>query len=307
MAVEPTPGGSAGSYDLYLNVGSETDNTTTPVTSTISASGLFGATLHGDSIYRVTVNTTAATPTYSNVTQVAYGLRNAAGMTFDKSGDLYFEDNAIDSPTSDPSFYSDNGHEYGADKISMLSATQLAAGTPLDFGFAHYYYTQTGAVVNSGGPPGVLPLQIFTPLNGQYIEGASEIAFTPSSFTSGLNDGMIVTFHGNSETGTGNPQNSVVYWDPNTNQYVQLIVGGDPNMGHIDGVYSVGNSIFFMDLDTQGFFYDGSGDGSGAIYELTVVPEPTSLGALASGSLVLMRRRERIPRHRAKGEGAAKI
>jgi hypothetical protein len=291
MAVEPTPGGSPGSYDLYFNVGSAADNTTTPASSTVGASGLFSATLHGDSIYRVTVNTGGAAPTYSNVTQVAYGLRNAAGMTFDKNGNLYFEDNGIDSPTSDPNYYTNNGHEYGADTLDRLTAAQLSAGTALDFGFAHYYYTQHGTVVSDGSPApsGYPPQAVFTPINGQYTEGASEIAFTPSSFTSGLNDGIIVSFYGNVDTGSANPQNSLLYWDPDTNQYVQLIVGGEANMGHIVGVYSVGDSIFFMDLNTQGDTYYTTGDGSGAIYELTVVPEPAGMG-LTLGSLTLLRR-----------------
>jgi hypothetical protein len=291
MAVEPTPGGSPGSYDLYFNVGSAADNTTTPASSTVGASGLFSATLHGDSIYRVTVNTGGAAPTYSNVTQVAYGLRNAAGMTFDKNGNLYFEDNGIDSPTSDPNYYTNNGHESGADTLDRLTAAQLSAGTALDFGFAHYYYTQHGTVVSDGSPApsGYPPQAVFTPINGQYTEGASEIAFTPSSFTSGLNDGIIVSFYGNVDTGSANPQNSLLYWDPDTNQYVQLIVGGEANMGHIVGVYSVGDSIFFMDLNTQGDTYYTTGDGSGAIYELTVVPEPAGMG-LTLGSLTLLRR-----------------
>jgi hypothetical protein len=290
MAVEPTPGGSAGSFDLYFNIGSATDNTTTPTTSTVSAGGLFSATLHGDSIYRVTVNTSVATPTYSNVTQVAYGLRNAAGMTFDKSGNLYFEDNGIDSPTSDPTYYIDNGHEYGADTINRLTAAQLAAGPPLDFGFAHYYEAQSGTVVTDGSPSGVLPLQIFTPIEGQYMEGASEIAFTPASFAGGLNGGMLIGFHGNPLTGSANAQNPLIYWNPNTNQYVELIAGGDPNIGHLDGIYSTGDSVFLMDLNTQGNTYDASGDGSGAIYELTLVPEPTGLLSLTLGSIFLWRR-----------------
>src|SRR5436853_319761 len=78
-----TPG-ARGSYDIFFNIGSKTDGTTTPATLTTtltSSDGAFHGTLHPDSLYKLTL-----TPTrrgrigFSDLTQLAFGLRNAAGI-----------------------------------------------------------------------------------------------------------------------------------------------------------------------------------------------------------------------------------
>ena len=167
-AVEPTPG-VPGSYDLYFNIGSQPDNVTTPAATTVTASGLFSASLHGDSIYRVTVQDTA-TPAFTGVTQIARGLRNAAGIAFEPgTGDLYFQDNGIDNGVDDPTF-NNSGQEYSADTINKIAANQIGAGTA-DFGFAHDVILEgTGQRVGDG--TGVPHLQAFLPLpDGTQSEG----------------------------------------------------------------------------------------------------------------------------------------
>src|SRR5262245_5814222 len=91
LAVRPTPG-AAGRHDLFFNVGSQWNYD--PTTQTVPVSGLIAADLNGDSIYKVTVDPSGATPVFSNLTQIATGLRNAAGIVIHPTtGDLYFADN----------------------------------------------------------------------------------------------------------------------------------------------------------------------------------------------------------------------
>lgn len=271
-AISQPVAGSPNTYNVYFNIGSQADNVTTPATTTATASGLFNANLHGDSIYRVTVNENGA-PSFSNVTQIAYGLRNAAGMAFQPStGNFYFDDNGIDNGVSDPT-YNDTGKEYSADEINMIPAGQVGTTLP-DFGFAHSIILESdGSQVGDG--LGVQPLQTFRAMpSGAQSEGPNQIAFAPSSFPAGLNDGMFITFDGNGDAGTTNDQNPLIYYDPTTNQYFHFIEGGQDGMGHLDGIISTGNAIFLSELDSAGSLFEPSDGGGGAIYELVAVPEP---------------------------------
>lgn len=83
LAARPAPGGPANTYELYFNVGSSAnfEESTDP----IGLGGLLQGTLQGASIYRVTVTDTGHGATVSNLTQIAKGLRNAAGMDFHSS------------------------------------------------------------------------------------------------------------------------------------------------------------------------------------------------------------------------------
>src|SRR5262249_3025599 len=93
-AVRSTPA-RPGFFDLFFNVGSRENFGKT--TATVPLSGLVTGTLQGDSIYKVTVDDTRSTPVFFRLMQVATGLRNAAGMTFNpQTGDFFFEDNGID-------------------------------------------------------------------------------------------------------------------------------------------------------------------------------------------------------------------
>lgn len=288
--VQPTPG-VPGSYDFYFNIGSQADNVTTPGTTTVSASGLFSGQLHGDSIYRITV-TDSANPTFSGLTQIAYGLRNAAGMAFQPgTGNFYLDDNGIDNGINDPT-YNNSGKEYSADEINEIPAGQVGVANP-DFGFAHDVILESdGSRVGDGA--GVPPLQTFRALaDGTQSEGPNEIAFAPSAFPAGLNSGIFVTFHGTPDAGTANQQNPLVYYDPATNQYFHFIQGGQDGLGHLDGILSTNDSLFLSDIQSQGSMITVNGTGLGAIYELTAVPEPASLSILAISACVFIPRRNR--------------
>ncbi len=100
LAARPTPG-VPGSYDLMINVGAQFDNVATPVGSTATLTGtgfssIPTTNLHGDSIYMITINENGAQPAVTGVQQVATGIRNVFGMTFDSAGNLWFSDNGMD-------------------------------------------------------------------------------------------------------------------------------------------------------------------------------------------------------------------
>ncbi|HEY1683470.1 MAG TPA: hypothetical protein VGG19_01790 [Tepidisphaeraceae bacterium] len=288
---QPTPG-SPGSYDLYFNIGSQADNVSTPPTATVGASGVFNATLHGASIYRLTINESSSTPTFSNMTQIAQGLRNSAGLAFQPStGNLYLDDNGIDNGVNDPT-YTNTQKEYSADEMNMIPANQVGTTVP-DFGFAHSVILESdGSQVGDG--LGVQPLQTFrATANGAQTEGPNEIAFAPSSFPAGLNNGIFVTFSGNGYSGTDNDQNALVYYDPTTNQYFHFIESGQDGLGHIDGVLSTDDGLFLSDMATDGSLYDENPTPSGAIYELVAIPEPGFLTGLIGAAMLLRRRPKR--------------
>ena len=300
-AVRPAPG-LPGEYDVFFNIGSENNGvardgngnvildgngnptyqlTTDPVT----ASGLIGGTLLGDSIYMVTLQDNNGTPILSNLTRVASGLRNAASMAVDSAGDLFFADNGIDG--------NDNG-EYGwsTDELDEIPAAQIGGPTEF-FGFPEMIngqldvsYAKTNSapgqavtVVNPG--VGVQPLIPFEPLPdsnlaplGSRSQGASGFALSPPDFPAGLNDGVFVGFHGEYDSGgIANGKNPLVYADPSTGHYFDFVSNDEAGVGHFDGAVSTSNSLFLSDISPGGSM--DSGAGQGAIYQIEAIsPSP---------------------------------
>ena len=90
------PPAQAGRYDLFFNVGSPDNNADS--TATVPVSGL----INGQPQRRFDLQghrrpTPPRRPSLSNLTQIATGLRNAAGIVVHPAtGDLFFEDNGID-------------------------------------------------------------------------------------------------------------------------------------------------------------------------------------------------------------------
>jgi len=269
--VRPTPGGSAGEYDLFFNVGSEYNDA--PDTANVGLSGLISGTVHGSSIYEVTVHDTGTSVSVTGLTQIASGLRNAAGMAFDPtSGDLYFEENGIDFPAY-------NDEPLSVDRIFMIPAAKI--GTKVfNFGFPYSYIAyRTGQLV---GPKTIPPVVAFQPwpdpFTGSESEGPSEIAFAPASFPSGLNNGIFVGFHGRFDLGgLANEENPLVFWNRTTGNYFDFISNNEPNIGHLDGLLSTSNAIFITDLSSNGDLFSSAGTGAGVIYEIQVV-SPSSTG-----------------------------
>ena len=260
LALRETPG-QPGSYDLFFQLGSFDNNTVTTETATISGLGLVSGTLEGDSIYMVTITDNGTSVIGAALTQIVDGVRNPAGIAFDPStGDLYFEDNGIDTPGN-------RSEAFSADELNFLSATDIGGGVD-NFGYAdNYTEYRTGNVI---GGSGTQPLVAFQPIpspNGDESEGAAEIAFAPAGFPDGLNNGIFVGFHGQFDlAGLDNEENPLVYVDLDTLDYFHFIGVGESGIGHLDGLLSAGNSLFIADLSSNGSM--GNGAGAGVIYQI---------------------------------------
>jgi len=211
----------------------------------------------------------ATTPTFSQPTQIASGLRNAAGIAFHPiTHDLYFQDNGIDDATSE---------ELSADEMNRIRAADIGNGVP-NFGFAHDYIEyRTGNRIGSGAVQPIGTFQPYpNPMTGAESAGANEIAFAPANFPAGLRGGMFIGFHGEFDrTGAANGENAVVYFDPETGQYFHFIESGQDGLGHPDGLLATDDSLFVADMTAGSIF---GPDGPGNIYQIQAVPEPALAG-----------------------------
>jgi len=278
LAAEPTPG-VPGSYNLIINVGAQYDNVATPAGSQATLTGtgfssIPATSLSGDSLYMLTINENGSQPSVTNVQQVATGIRNVFGMTFDSAGNLWFSDNGMDAlPPGSSQPAPPPGEPPQADELNFISAAQLASGTPSDFGFPNCYIQyQYGAI--PGVPVGtgcVQPVVAFQPVvdsSGIHqLKGVTQIALAPSDFPAGFNDGIFVGFTGD---GGQNDNAGMAYYSFATGQYTQFIESTD--VYDIIGLYSTGNALFFTDI------------GTGTVYELTsAAPEPATWAMLLFG------------------------
>ena len=269
MTTRPAPGGPAGTWELYFNVGSSANFDQSA--DTVGLSGLTTGIMQGGSIYRVTVTEAGQGATVSNLVRIAAGLRNAAGMAFHPTtGDLYFEDNGIDG-------LQDPNEPLSADELNRIAAANLGVIVP-NFGFpSDYIDYHTGQRVGSGG---VQPLAVYLPLgafdyfpdpgdpngsDGAESEGPSGIAFAPPSFPSYANNGVFIGFHGKfSVPPASNEENPVVFWDAGTGQYYHFIESFQ--LGHGDQLLTTDDSLFVADMASDGLI-DTNG-GTGVIYQI---------------------------------------
>ena len=311
-AVRPTPG-SPGDYDLLFNIGSQFNGvvigsdgkvvldengnpTYQPTTGTVSATGLFNATLMGDSIYLVTLRNADPNagggdpPVFSGPIRVASGLRNAASLAFHPiTGDLYFAENGIDGNSF-------GNESWSTDELNRLRGRQIG-GRVENFGYPYSYHR---TVEKPGDPVTVVrprlgrqPLVSFQPLpdptteKGVESEGASGFAISPRFFPPGLNRGVFVGFHGKFNTGgLANEENPVVFVDPRTGHYFHFISTREPNVGHIDNILSTADSLYLADLSTTGDLFGAGGPGNGAIYQIKAVASLPAASAPPRSSLI---------------------
>jgi glucose/arabinose dehydrogenase len=245
-------------------------------------SGLLTATLNGDSIYKFTVHDTGGTPVLSGLTQIATGLRNAAGIAIDpKTGNLYFTDNGIDDRRP-----GGTDRNVSVDELNRIPPASIG-GPAKNFGFPHDYIEAfTGNHIGSGGEP---PLATFQPVGGSISEGPAEIAISPSGFPQGLNNGVFIGFHGKDvQGGLANDENPLVYYDFDTGKYFHFISNDEPNIGHPDGLLATDNALFISDL----YFDNFQASGTGKIYEIraqiTAVPEPPTFVLLTFGMFIFI-------------------
>jgi hypothetical protein len=110
------------------------------------------------------------------------------------------------------------------------------------------------------------PIPNGTPL-GSESEGPVEIAFAPSNFPTGYNNGIFIVFSGKAAIGPANEENATVYYDFGTGQYIHFTENSLPGVGELVGALSTPNALFITDGDT------------GTVYEIaSAVPEPATLG-----------------------------
>ena len=282
-ALAVRPGGAANQYDLFFNVGSRFNAANDA--ATVPVSGMLGGTVTPESIYRVTLTDTGASATMTGLQRIASGLRNAAGLVFHPvTGDLYFQDNGIDG-TSNPD------EPLSVDEVNVIPVAQIGTSVP-NFGFAtDYIQYRTATRIGSGA---VQPIVTFQPIpspNGSESEGAAEITFAPPNFPAGLNSGIFVGFHGKfNDFGVANEENPMRYVDLAGNTSFEFIDNNVPTIGHMDNVLATSDSLFIADINTLGSMINNTP--SGAIYQITAIPEPgTLLLLLAHTPLLYVRRR----------------
>ncbi len=273
LAVESTPG-QPGSYTLVFNVGSAADSTASTQQVGLTATGFSdfpsgpggSVSLNGDSLYSITINTTGAQPSATNLQQVADGIRNVFGMAFQPgTGDFYFADNGIDYPLNP------DGFSQQADELDFISAANFADGMVPNFGFPNCYTQyETGIQIGSGC---VQPLAAFQPIDGHNTNGVTEIAFAPANFPAPFNDGVFVGFTGEGG-GPGDPDAGLDYYDIATGQYLQFIQGGNPAIADILGVTSTDDALFVSDF------------GTGTIYEITAASPEPGTGVMLGAALI---------------------
>ncbi len=261
LAVRPTPG-IANSHDLFFQLGSKTNfDDTTQTLSLTSNIGISG-NLAGDAIHMLQITDDGVSVSGSNLTQIATGLRNAAGMAFHpQTGDLYLQDNGIDGvvvaiePTS-------------ADEINVIPAADIG-GTIEDFGFPTTYVEYRTDVTI--GSVGIQPLVAFQPIpapDGSEAEGPNDIVFAPTGFPEPLQNGMFVGFHGQfSGGGLSNEENPLVFVDLDDNSYFHFVSNTETGIGHLDGLLSTSDSLFAADISPGGGL-GSSNRNSGKIYQI---------------------------------------
>jgi hypothetical protein len=320
LAVRPNPVNNA-NYDVLFNMGSRTNQTsdeTSPGsgvynqhviagTSGANVSGFSGLSLNPESIYMTTVSFNGTTASLTAPVQVAHGLRNAAGITFQPgTGDLYYADNGMDGTTA-------NGHPsdkygnaaYSLDTLHKISAANVGVSYP-NTNFANDFYENNPSTFTKHGNPDAL--QRFAPFGPfdstdhnssvNESEGPNEIAFSPANFPTAL-QGVFIGFHGqfdkvgppNTSTGAGNEEHPVVFYNTTTGQYWHFIGNQEPNIGHLDGLLSTSDGLYMSDMADGSLF--GAPTNTGAICLVSAVPEPSTLVLTAAGLSVVAFRRKR--------------
>ncbi len=205
LAIREAPG-VPGSYEMFFQLGSSSNFAVTTAMATLNSSDLgLNQLISGDAIHRVTFTDDGSSLSGAVSTQIATGLRNAAGMAFHPvTGDLYLEDNGIDGLV--------NANEpHSADELNVL-ANEDIGGAIESFGFPDTYTAyRTDVVV---GNTGIQPLAAFQPIDGAEGEGPNDIAFAPPRFPQALRNGVFVGMHGKwADAGVANEENPLVFTD----------------------------------------------------------------------------------------------
>ena len=261
LAVAPSANDDA--IDLYVQLGSDTNFAVTTRTVGFQGFGIENEPLNGDSIYRVTISDDGTDLLASDLTQIATGLRNAAGIELDSDGNLYFQDNGIDG-------FTDANEPESADELNVIAAADIGGEVVEDFGFPeNYIQYRTNEFIGGGDIPPIVAFQpIGDPLTGEEGEGPNDIAFSPATFPDYLSNGVFVTMHGRfSLGGLENEENPLIFVNREDNSFFHLIGNDELNVGHIDGLLTTEDSLYLADISTSGGFSSRDND-NGAIYRI---------------------------------------
>jgi glucose/arabinose dehydrogenase len=261
LALRMAPG-EADQYELYFQLGSNSNFARTTRTVQLSGGAGFEVTLAGDAIHRVRLRDNGSVLTAIDHTQIATGLRNASGLVFHpQTGDLYIGENGIDGLTN-------VNEPHSADEINVIPVGDL--GTSLvNFGFPGTYERyRTGTTV---GAAGISPIVTFQPLplpDGSEAEGINEIAFAPPAFPVALRGGLFAGFHGKySSGGLANEENPVAFVDLTTGAYFHIIGNEEPGVGHPDGFVATHDTLYISDISPSGGLGAGQAN-TGRIYAI---------------------------------------
>lgn len=233
--------GEPGLLDLFFNVGSRSNDGAGGI---VEMGGLMSASLTDAALYRMRIDRRGPGPLFFAPELIATGLRNAAGLAIDPTtGDLWFEDNGIDTPD-------DRIVAFSADELNHIPAEAIG-GDVEDFGFPTRY-VEYHALDPSTATDTTWDVA-FLPLDGIEQEGAADIAFAPASFPAGLNDGIFVGFHGQwDEVGLDNEENPVAYAALDGGGIVHVVSNDEPAIGHLDGLIATEDALYLADLTGTG-------------------------------------------------------
>jgi hypothetical protein len=240
-----------GAVELYFGVGSELNAPSTdPALSVGLQSGdpntdFVGGAMPPDSIQRVLLRQRGGTLQVSDLTTIATGLRNAAGMVFGASGDLIFQDNGIDGEAEGGVL----GTIKSADELNILKGEELGLTIP-DFGFSEAYtaYELDGngrpVRVGQSNPAYRVPVVEFSRQpDGSKNEGAVEIAEAPIGFDGSYLNTVFTAFFGG--YGASNDENPVVAGDLITGQTFHWI--SPQVLWNPMGLLAVPNALYLAD------------------------------------------------------------
>jgi len=280
LAARRSPADPA-AIELFFNIGAKSNAAATG--ESVGLEGEGGVTLPlqqlaADAIHRLTLVADAAGTGYrASLQQIASGLRNAAGLVFAPNGDLYLQDNGIDSPANPDVSLS-------ADELNRIAAADLGRLIP-DFGFPHTYVAAATGETISGGvavcpaicaTPGVTPpLLVYRPVAGERSEGAVELALAPARFGPDFAGGLFTSFFGMFRGGAANLENPVVIADPRSGSVAHFIA--NQVLGHPNGLLAFEDSLYLTDLDYVGNLQS---DSRGTIYRIqSLLPPPVAVPA----------------------------
>ena len=261
----------ANGLELFFNLGPLEEDRSTDPTLTIGLSGsgdveFAPAQMAPDSIQRILITDQGDKLSIGAPLMVASGVRNAAGISFDRNGNLIFQDNGFSVPAN-------TEFTLSSDELNRINANELGRTVP-DFGFSESYVRISDGVIVNPSASYRPPLVSFLPLNGGKSEGAVEVSIAPSGFPSDFIDTVFTSFFGKFGVGTAkNDENPIVAANPETGTYYHFI--NSAKMGNPSALLAAGGSLYLGDYSKTGFFFGPGADTAGAIYRITPVQPPS--------------------------------